>query len=60
MAIGLIATLALFALGTIFVRDTTLHVLNRFGDWPRRIGRGLEVSGALGVTAFAVYVALNS
>lgn len=60
MAIGLIATLALFALGAIFARERTLHIFNRFGDWPRRIGRALEVCGALGVTAFGVFVALNS
>ncbi len=60
MAMGLIATLALFALGAIFARDRTLNLLTRFGDWPRRIGRGLETCGALGVTAFGIYVALNS
>ena len=60
MAIGLITTLALFALGAIFARDKTLRILNRFGDWPRRIGRGLEVFGAAGVAAFGIYVASNS
>jgi nickel/cobalt transporter (NicO) family protein len=59
MALGMIATILLFVLCTIVLRERALRFLARTEPWRERLGRILESAGAAAVIAFGVWLFVN-
>jgi len=56
MAIGMIVTIALFALAAVLLRDRLMHLLERTAGLRERLGRGLEVMSAVAIIAFGAWL----
>jgi len=56
MALGMIVTIALFALAAVLLRDRLMHLLERTAGLRERLGRGLEVMSALAIVAFGAWL----
>ena len=59
MATGMIVTIALFVLASIFVRERALGLLARTESTRHWIGRALETAGALAVITFGCWLFWN-
>src|SRR5262249_55673519 len=51
MAVGMIATIAIFALGAVLLHDRFIGLMERTERYRHRIGRGLEIASAVAIGA---------
>jgi len=56
MAVGMIATIALFAVAAVLLHDRLVSVLERTAGLRRRVGLVLEATSALAIMAFGVWM----
>ena len=56
MAVGMIATIAIFALGAVLLHDRFIVLMERTERYRHRIGRGLEIASAVAIIVFGVWL----
>jgi nickel/cobalt exporter len=56
MAVGMIATIAIFALGAVVLHDRFIGLMERTERHRHRIGRGLEIASAVAIIFFGVWL----
>jgi nickel/cobalt transporter (NicO) family protein len=56
MAVGMIATIAIFALGAVLLHDRLAMLMERTDRFSRWIGRGLEFASAIAIIFFGVWL----
>jgi len=56
MALGMVVTIALFAIGTVLFRQRILHFLERTTDVRERVGQILESISAVAIIGFGLWV----
>lgn len=56
MAVGMIATIAIFALGAVVLHDRFIGLMERTERHRHRIGRGLEIASAVMIIFFGVWL----
>ena len=56
MAVGMIATIAIFALGAVVLHDRFIGLMERTKRHRHRIGRGLEIASAVAIIFFGVWL----
>jgi nickel/cobalt exporter len=56
MALGMVVTIALFAIGTVLFRQRILHFLERTTDVRERVGQILESISAIAIIGFGLWV----
>ena len=56
MAVGMIATIAIFALGAVVLHDRFIGLMERTKRHRHRIGRGLEIASAITIIFFGVWL----
>jgi len=56
MAVGMIATIAIFALGAVLLHDRFIGLMERTERYRHRIGRGLEIASAVAIIVFGVWL----
>ena len=56
MAVGMIATIAIFALGAVLLHDRFIGLMERAERYRHRIGRGLEIASAVAIIVFGVWL----
>jgi nickel/cobalt transporter (NicO) family protein len=56
MAIGMIATIAIFALGAMLLHDRFFVLMQRTDRYRDRVGRGLEIASAVAIIFFGIWL----
>jgi ABC-type nickel/cobalt efflux system permease component RcnA len=56
MAVGMIATIALFALAAVLLHDRFMVLMRRTDHVRRQVGRSLEVASAIAIIVFGVWL----
>jgi len=56
MAIGMIVTIALFAVAAVLLHDRFMLLMERSDHIRRRVGRGLEIASAIAIIAFGAWL----
>jgi len=59
MVVGMIATVAAFAIATVLLRDRLIALLKRSDRIRWRLGRGLEIASAVAIIAFGAWMMIT-
>jgi nickel/cobalt transporter (NicO) family protein len=59
MALGMIATIGVFAVSAILLRERFFHLMDLTASTRERVGQALELAGAVAITSFGLWLLLS-